>query len=110
MTENRKGLLLVGAAPTTEGDVLLNIRETAGRETLLTLTDGNGKRLSFIPSDALGEDKGGATDSLKVPPYGNIFVRLTISMADVIASKPLLPALVPARSMACSMVSVVSTP
>lgn len=105
-----EGLLLVGAAPTTEGDVLLNIRETAGRETLLTLADGNGKRLSFIPSDALGEDKGGATDSLKVPPYGNIFVRLTISMADVMASKPLLPALVPARSMACSMVSVVSTP
>ena len=31
-------------------------------------------------------------------------------MAVAAASKPLLPALVPARSMACSMVSVVSTP
>ncbi len=31
-------------------------------------------------------------------------------MAVWAASKPLLPALVPARSMACSMVSVVSTP
>src|SRR6056297_314251 len=33
-----------------------------------------------------------------------------ISMADMAASAPLLPALVPARSSACSMVSVVSTP
>ena len=31
-------------------------------------------------------------------------------MAVAAASKPLLPALVPARSTACSMVSVVSTP
>ena len=31
-------------------------------------------------------------------------------MAAAAASKPLLPALVPARSTACSMVSVVSTP
>ncbi|MNU06034.1 hypothetical protein D3C72_2510700 [compost metagenome] len=31
-------------------------------------------------------------------------------MAETAASQPLLPALVPARSTACSMVSVVSTP
>ena len=31
-------------------------------------------------------------------------------MVDRAASAPLLPALVPARSMACSMVSTVSTP
>lgn len=36
--------------------------------------------------------------------------RFTISMAPVAHSKPLLPAFVPARSMACSMFSVVSTP
>ena len=36
--------------------------------------------------------------------------RFTISMAESAASPPLLPALVPARSMACSMVSTVSTP
>eukprot|EP01022_Parablepharisma_sp_SALTPOND_P024123 TRINITY_DN5305_c1_g4_i2.p1 TRINITY_DN5305_c1_g4~~TRINITY_DN5305_c1_g4_i2.p1 ORF type:complete len:914 (+),score=247.13 TRINITY_DN5305_c1_g4_i2:98-2839(+) len=36
--------------------------------------------------------------------------RSTISMAARAASEPLLPALVPARSMACSMVSVVNTP
>src|SRR5690606_12510766 len=38
------------------------------------------------------------------------FSRLTISMADSAASKPLLPALVPERSTACSMLSTVSTP
>jgi hypothetical protein len=31
-------------------------------------------------------------------------------MADMAALQPLLPALVPARSMACSMVSVVMMP
>ena len=36
--------------------------------------------------------------------------RLIISMALWAQSAPLLPALVPARSMACSMVSVVRTP
>jgi hypothetical protein len=35
---------------------------------------------------------------------------LAISIAAMAASKPLLPALVPQRSSACSMVSVVSTP
>ena len=37
-------------------------------------------------------------------------MRLTISMAPWAHSEPLLPALEPARSMACSMESVVSTP
>src|ERR1035438_2414275 len=36
--------------------------------------------------------------------------RLAISMAVIAASKPLLPPLAPARSMACSSVLVVSTP
>src|SRR5690606_37402705 len=36
--------------------------------------------------------------------------RLTISMAVMAASAPLFPALVPERSIACSMVSTVSTP
>ena len=35
---------------------------------------------------------------------------LTISMATIAASNPLLPAFVPLRSIACSMVSVVNTP
>src|SRR5919106_6534983 len=34
----------------------------------------------------------------------------TISIATIAASAPLLPALVPARSIACSIVSTVSTP
>ncbi len=36
--------------------------------------------------------------------------KLTSSIAAIAASDPLLPALVPDRSIACSMVSVVSTP
>src|SRR5690606_20313308 len=40
----------------------------------------------------------------------NCASRLTISRADSAASAPLLPALVPERSMACSMESTVSTP
>src|SRR5579871_2142180 len=36
--------------------------------------------------------------------------RLAISIAVMAASKPLLPLLAPARSMACSSVFVVSTP
>src|SRR5690606_12321029 len=42
--------------------------------------------------------------------HGRARIRLTISMAVSAASAPLLPALVPARSSACSMVSGVSTP
>ena len=37
-------------------------------------------------------------------------MRLTISIAAVATSKPLLPAFVPARSIACSIFSVVMTP
>ena len=37
-------------------------------------------------------------------------MRLTISMALSAQSEPLFPAFVPARSMACSMFSVVTTP
>ena len=48
-------------------------------------------------------------------PFGHyhfsiVLTRFTISMAVVMASKPLFPALVPALSTACSMESVVSTP
>ena len=38
------------------------------------------------------------------------FSRLAISIALTAASKPLLPILVPARSIACSRVSAVMTP
>ena len=42
--------------------------------------------------------------------YPMTFIRLPISIAVMAASKPLLPAFVPARSIACSIVSVVRTP
>jgi hypothetical protein len=40
----------------------------------------------------------------------NAFIKVAISMAAVAASNPLLPILLPARSMACSIVSVVTKP
>jgi len=43
-------------------------------------------------------------------PARNARIRLPISTALMAASKPLLPLLAPARSMACSSVLVVSTP
>jgi len=42
--------------------------------------------------------------------YPNVFIKLAISIAASAASEPLLPAFVPARSIACSIVSVVNTP
>ena len=42
--------------------------------------------------------------------FYNCFIRLDISIAVAAASKPLLPAFVPALSIACSIVSVVRTP
>ncbi len=41
---------------------------------------------------------------------GSAFSRFAISMAERAASAPRLPALVPARSTACSMLSAVTTP
>src|SRR5271165_782581 len=45
-----------------------------------------------------------------LPPSTSLRRRLTISMAAAAASKPLFPALMPARFSACSSVSQVSTP
>ncbi len=53
---------------------------------------------------------GGGIDAVGAHGVHSFAYRLTISSAARAASAPLLPALVPARSMACSMVSVVSTP
>ena len=51
---------------------------------------------------------GGETVS---PKGGQVSVpRSFVSMAETAASQPLFPALLPARSIACSSVSVVSTP
>ena len=59
---------------------------------------------------ALGQDESQHRAGRSLRSSGGRARRLTISIAVQAASKPLLPALVPARSTACSMVSVVSTP
>ncbi len=47
----------------------------------------------------------------RMPNYASISrIRLTISIAPSAQSYPLFPAFVPARSMACSIFSVVTTP
>lgn len=56
-----------------------------------------------------------ACNKNKAHPHANLchqiaFSVLTISMAVMADSKPLLPAFVPARSMVCSMFSVVKIP
>src|SRR5690606_26460813 len=53
---------------------------------------------------------GGARTLLTVHQASSCLVTLTVSKAAMAASAPLLPALVPERSMACSMLSTVSTP
>ena len=71
-----ENLILVGAVPAQDGNILLNVRETAGREANLTLLDGNGARMPFIPVNVLDEQTGSLTSSLKIAPYGNVFVRV----------------------------------
>ena len=46
----------------------------------------------------------------RVAGQGSVLARLAISSAVAADDQPLLPAFVPARSMACSIVSVLSTP
>src|SRR5690606_37916697 len=69
------------------------------------------QRLQRAPARAaaLGAELG-LTVGLLAHQEASLRSRLTISMAPRAASAPLLPALVPERSMACSMESTVSTP
>src|SRR5690606_4870578 len=59
---------------------------------------------------ARGGRRGGARPVRPRGCYARRRSRLTISSAASAASSPLLPAFVPARSIACSIVSTVSTP
>ena len=76
LTIEGDNLLLVGSVPTPEGNVLLNIRETAGKAATLSLRDGNGNRLPFVRVNVINEETGRQTTSLDIAPYGNVFVRV----------------------------------
>src|SRR6185312_10963312 len=67
-------------------------------------------RVQRLQRTATGTRAGGEIDALGPSVHHSRPYRLTISSAAIAASAPLLPALVPARSIACSMLSVVSTP
>ena len=67
-------------------------------------------RIHRLQRAATGTRTGGQIDPLRTLVHHSFPYRLTISSAAMAASAPLLPALVPERSIACSMLSVVSTP
>ncbi|MBQ6086458.1 MAG: hypothetical protein IJK96_00180 [Bacteroidales bacterium] len=71
-----ENLLLVGTVPMPDGNLLVNVRETSGRPSTLSLHDSDGNRLSFVQVNVLDEETGRRTDSLGIPPYGNVFVRV----------------------------------
>ena len=58
-----------------QGAVLVNLRETDGREAELTLLDAAGNPLTFEVVNALDEPTGKRTASLTLQPYENVFVR-----------------------------------
>ena len=60
------------------GAVLVNLRETDGREASLTLMDADGNPLRFEVVNVLDEPVGKRTDSLELKPYENVFVRLEL--------------------------------
>lgn len=63
------------------------------------------------PSSPIAINESDLLQLQKIIYYPSIsLIRLTISIAPSAHSNPLLPAFVPARSIACSIVSVVSTP
>ena len=57
--------------------MLVNLRETDGREAELTLLDAAGNPLTFEVVNALDEPTGKRTASLTLQPYENVFVRLS---------------------------------
>src|SRR5690606_12199150 len=77
------------------------------------LADPDVADVDFRPVDEVQEQVEGAFENRKPVQdghTGNALSRFAVSMADMAASQPLLPAFVPALSSACSIVSVVSTP
>jgi hypothetical protein len=110
-----------------QGDACLIPPEAAadvGRQTLpadhfqtstVLVLDAASSRRSLIahhvpPSRGLGSPVFADVINTAQHQGPTCFNRLAISMAAMAASQPLLPALEPARSMACSNVSVVKTP
>lgn len=72
-------VLMTSCSPSRagQGAVLVNLRETDGREAELTLLDAAGNPLTFEVVNALDEPTGKRTASLTLQPYENVFVRLS---------------------------------
>ena len=72
-------VLMTSCSPsrTGQGAVLVNLRETDGRQAELTLLDAAGNPLTFEVVNVLDEPLGIRTSSLTLKPYENVFVRLS---------------------------------
>ena len=79
---------------------------------LIRMTPATSRRGRACGATPAGRRAPEAAGAARAPPedQGRARPRFAISSAVDAAAQPLLPALVPARSTACSMVSVVSTP
>lgn len=58
------------------GSVMVNLRETDGRQATLTLLDANGQPLAFERVNVLDEAQGEKVTSLSLGAYENVFVRV----------------------------------
>lgn len=74
-----ENVLMTSCVPSrTEPDgVLINLRETDGKEADFRLYDRSGHPVPFTVVNVLDENIGGETESVKLPPYGNIFIRVS---------------------------------
>ena len=72
------GVLAVGCVPSDagQGALVVNLRETEGREATLTLVDEAGRPLRFRRVDILDRPMGDWTETLRLAPCENLFVRL----------------------------------
>lgn len=73
-----EAVMAVGCVPSDagQGTLVVNLRETAGREATLTLVDEAGRPLRFTRVDILDRPMGGEVESLRMAPYENLFVRI----------------------------------
>ena len=56
--------------------VLINLRETDGREADFRMLDASGNPVPFTVVNVLDEDMGGEVKSYRLKPYENIFIRV----------------------------------
>ena len=71
-------VLMTSCVPSHAEDnaVLINLRETDGREADFRMLDASGNPVPFTVVNVLDEDMGGEVKSYRLKPYENIFIRV----------------------------------